>query len=129
MGVAMDNDSAARRYRKLAYHFLEAAGKQGVRDAWLALGHLHLELATDPKRQQQFDAKPKDVANEAGKPMLPTDNLDYRGARLMFERATKPFKHTVSADSNNATAIASEYGLPYNWLEAANPGVKFTPAW
>ena len=124
IGVALDTESATRRYRQLAYHFLEAAGKQGVRDAWLALGHLHLELATDPKRQQQFDAKPEDVANEATRPMLPADNLDYSGARLMFEHAAKPFKHTVSADSNDATAIASEYGLPYDWLETANPGIN-----
>jgi len=125
IGVALDTESAARRYRQLAYHFLEAAGKQGVRDAWLALGHLHLELATDPKRQQQFDAKSEDVANEATQSILPADNLDYRGARLMFQRAAKSFKHTVSAESNNATAIASEYGLPYDWLETTNPGINF----
>ena len=125
IGVALDTESAARRYRQLAYHFLDVAGKQGVRDAWLALGHLHLELATDPKRQQQFAPKPGDeVPNDTTKPVLPADNLDYRGARLMFERAAQPFEHTVSIDGNNATTIASEYGLPYDWLEAANPGIN-----
>ena len=122
IGVALDTEGAARRYRQLAYHFLEAAGKQGVRDAWLALGHLHLELATDPKRQQQFAAKPEDTANDAINPISPAGNLDYRGARLMFERAAQSFKHPVT--DRNATAIAKEYGLPHNWLEAANPGVN-----
>jgi len=121
-GVALDTEGAAQRYRQLAYHFLEAAGKQGVRDAWLALGHLHLELATDPKRQQQFAAKPEDPANDAISSILPTGNLDYHGARLMFGRAAQPFKHTVS--NGNATTITEEYGLPHDWLEAANPGIN-----
>ena len=120
-GVALETESAARRYRRLAYHFLELAGKQGVRDAWLALGHLHLELAMDPLRQQQFAAKPNNATDDAAKPISPSGNLDYRGARLMFERAARPFKHPVT--DRNATAIAEEYGLPHDWLVIANPGI------
>lgn len=121
-GVALDAEGAARRYRQLAYYFLEAAGQQGVRDAWLALGHLHLELATDPRRQQKFAAKPNGSVGDAAPLMVPAGNLDYRGARLFFERAAKPFRHTVT--DQNATAIAGEYGVPHDWLESANPGLN-----
>jgi len=120
-GVALDAGNASRRYRSLAYHFLETAGHGGVRDAWLALGHLHLELATDPRRQQQYAAENEGAASDAKPPVAPAGNLDYRGALLMFERAAAPFKHTVS--DRNATAIAESYGLPRDWLEAANPGI------
>jgi TPR repeat protein len=121
-GVALNTESAVRRYRRLAYHFLEAAGNQGVRDAWLALGHLHLELATDPRRQRQYAAKPNGTADDAARPTPSAGNLDYRGARLFFERAAQPFKHTVS--NRNATAIAEKYGLPLSWLKNANPGME-----
>ena len=94
-----------------------------VRNAWLDLGHLYLELATDPERQRVFAQQSQQANNGQGAPLLPEQNLDYRFARLWLTKSAQQFSHRITAkpEDHTSTGIAAQYGLPSMWIETRVP--------
>lgn len=126
-GTPRNMANSVRKYRKMAYFYLKSASDQHVRNAWQDLGHLYLELATDPERQKIFAQQAQQANNGQPAPLMPEKNLDYQFARLWLAKSAQPFNHrvTASADDHYATGIAAQYGVPARWVEQANPGVNF----
>ena len=127
IGIQRNIDDSGRKYRKLAYFYLKKAADQQVRNAWLDLGHLYLELATDPERQRIFAQQSQQANNGQGAPLLPEKNLDYRFARLWLTQSAQQFSHRITAkgEDHTSTGIAAQYGLPSVWIEKVNPSVDF----
>lgn len=126
-GTPKKTADSLRKYRKLAYFYLKAASDQQVRNAWLDLGHLYLELATDPERQKVFAQQAQQANNGQPAPLVPEKNLDYQFARLWLTKSAQPFKHRItnSPEDHDATGIARQFGVPTRWVDMANPGVDF----
>ncbi len=131
--TARPTGGAAHWYQELAYHYLKLAADQLVRDAQLALGHMHLDLAADMGRQRQYLSQLPQPTNTAGLRLLPRDNPDYLAARHWFGLAAQPFPHTVSeAEARSPAAklwsgIAARYDMPESWVYVANPGLALQP--
>lgn len=127
-GTPRSTMDAAHLYQELAYYYLKLAADQLVRDAQLALGHMHLELAADIARQKQYLAQLPQPTNTAGLRLQPRDNPDYLAARHWFGLAAQPFLHTMREldtqppRTESLADIAEHYGISTQWIRTANPG-------